>query len=48
VRLGVGDTSVAAVITDVLPRAGYRVFTLVPVQRSLEDVFISLVERGGF
>jgi ABC-2 type transport system ATP-binding protein len=46
VRLGVSDTSVAAVITDVLPRAGYRLFSLTPVQRSLEDVFISLVERG--
>jgi ABC-2 type transport system ATP-binding protein len=46
VRLSVVDTSVAAVIADVLPRAGYRVFSLAPVQRSLEDVFIGLVERG--
>jgi hypothetical protein len=46
VRLGVADASVAAVIADVLPRTGYRVYTLVPVQRSLEDVFISLVQRG--
>jgi ABC-2 type transport system ATP-binding protein len=46
IRLGVVDASVAAVIADVLPRAGYRVFSLTPVQRSLEDVFISLVERG--
>jgi len=46
VRLGVTTTDVAAVITDVLPRAGYRLYTVVPVQRSLEDVFISLVERG--
>jgi ABC-2 type transport system ATP-binding protein len=46
VRLAVTDASVAAVIADVLPRGGYRVFALTPVQRSLEDVFISLVERG--
>jgi ABC-2 type transport system ATP-binding protein len=46
VRLVVADLSVAAVIADVLPRGGYRVFSLTPVQRSLEDVFISLVERG--
>ena len=46
VRLGVTDTSVASVIADVVPRAGYRVFSLVPVQRSLEDVFVGLVEGG--
>jgi ABC-2 type transport system ATP-binding protein len=46
VRLAVADVSVAAVLADVLPRGGYRVFSLTPVQRSLEDVFISLVERG--
>jgi ABC-type uncharacterized transport system ATPase subunit len=46
VRLVVADISVAAVIADVLPRGGYRVFSLTPLQRSLEDVFISLVEGG--
>ena len=46
VRLAVHETSVAAVIADVLPRSGYRVYGLAPVQRSLEDVFISLVEHG--
>jgi ABC-2 type transport system ATP-binding protein len=46
VRLAVADPSVAAIIADVLPRGGYRVYSLTPVQRSLEDVFISLVERG--
>jgi ABC-2 type transport system ATP-binding protein len=45
VRLAVADASVAAVLADVLPRGGYRVFSLTPVQHSLEDVFISLVER---
>jgi ABC-2 type transport system ATP-binding protein len=46
VRLGVVEPSVAAVIADVLPRSGYRVFSLTPVQHSLEDVFMSLVEGG--
>jgi ABC-2 type transport system ATP-binding protein len=46
IRLGVRDVSVASVVAEVLPRAGYRVFSLVPVQRSLEEVFISLVEGG--
>ena len=44
VRLGVTDASVASVIAEVLPRSGYRVYSLVPVQRSLEDVFMGLVE----
>jgi ABC-2 type transport system ATP-binding protein len=46
VRLGVTDTSVASVIADVLPRSGYRVFSLTPVQHSLEDVFMRLVKGG--
>jgi ABC-2 type transport system ATP-binding protein len=46
VRLAVEDTSVASVIADVLPRSGYRVYSLVPVQQSLEDVFMSLVQGG--
>lgn len=46
VRLGVADTSVASVIADLLPRSGYRVFSLSPVQHSLEDVFMSLVQGG--
>jgi ABC-2 type transport system ATP-binding protein len=46
VRLSVADVTVASVIADVLPRSGYRVYTLVPVQRSLEDVFMSLVQGG--
>ena len=36
----------ASVIADVLPRSGYRVFSLTPVLHSLEDVFMSLVEGG--
>ena len=46
VRLGVADPAVASVIADVLPRSGYRVFSLVPMQQSLEDVFMSLVKGG--
>lgn len=47
VRLGVTDLSVASIIADVLPRGGFQVFSLTPVQHSLEDVFMSLVEGGG-
>jgi ABC-2 type transport system ATP-binding protein len=46
VRLAVADANVASVIADVLPRSGYRVFSLMPIQRSLEDVFMSLVQGG--
>jgi ABC-2 type transport system ATP-binding protein len=46
IRLGVSDPAVASVIADVLPRSGYRVFSLAPVQHSLEDLFMSLVEGG--
>jgi ABC-2 type transport system ATP-binding protein len=46
VRLGVADVSVASVIADVLPRSGYRVYSLAPVQHSLEEVFMSLVHGG--
>ncbi len=46
IRLGVSDPAVASVIADVLPRSGYRVYSLAPVQQSLEDVFMSLVKGG--
>ncbi len=46
IRLGVSDQSVASVIADVLPRSGYRVFALAPVQHSLEDLFLTLVKGG--
>ena len=46
VRLGVTDPTVASVIADVLPRSGYRVYSLTPVQHSLEDLFMSLIEGG--
>jgi ABC-2 type transport system ATP-binding protein len=46
VRLAVVDPSVASVIADTLPRSGYRVYSLVPIQQSLEDVFMALVQGG--
>ncbi|MBI4494931.1 MAG: ABC transporter ATP-binding protein [Chloroflexi bacterium] len=44
VTLGVPDLEVAPAIAETIVRAGYRLFGLIPVQRSLEDVFVSLVE----
>jgi ABC-2 type transport system ATP-binding protein len=46
VVLGVPDLEVAPAIAETVVRAGYRLYSLVPVQRSLEDVFVSLVEGG--
>jgi ABC-2 type transport system ATP-binding protein len=46
VVLGVPDLEVAPAIAATVVRAGYRLYGLVPVQRSLEDVFVSLVEGG--
>ena len=43
VRLGVTDASVASVIADVLPPSGYHVYSLAPVQHSLEEVFMGVV-----
>lgn len=44
--LGVPDLEVAPAIAEMVVRTGYRLYGLVPVQRSLEDVFVSLVEGG--
>jgi hypothetical protein len=46
VQLAVIDATVASVIADIVPRSGYRIFSLVPIQRSLEDVFLNLVQGG--
>ena len=46
VRLAVSDPSVASVIADVLPSGGYHLYSLTPVQHSLEDAFMNLVEAG--
>jgi ABC-2 type transport system ATP-binding protein len=44
VVLGVPDLEVAPTIAETVVRRGYRLYGLVPIQRSLEDVFVSLVE----
>jgi len=44
--LVVDDADVAPAVADCAVRAGYRLFELVPVQRSLEDVFLGLVHGG--
>jgi ABC-2 type transport system ATP-binding protein len=44
VTLAVADLEVAPRVAEALVRAGYRLYGLVPVQQSLEDVFVSLVQ----
>jgi ABC-2 type transport system ATP-binding protein len=44
VVLGVDDLSIAAQLSQVLVRAGYCLYAMVPSHQSLEDVFVSLVE----
>jgi ABC-2 type transport system ATP-binding protein len=44
--LVVDDVDVAPAVADAVVRAGYRLFGLVPVQRSLEEVFLGLVHGG--
>jgi ABC-2 type transport system ATP-binding protein len=46
VTLGVSDLEQAPALAETVVRAGYRLYGLVPVQRSLEEVFVSLVEGG--
>lgn len=46
VTLAVADVRVAPAVAEAVVRSGYRLFALVPVQRSLEDVFVDLV-RGS-
>jgi ABC-2 type transport system ATP-binding protein len=46
VVLGVPDLEVAPTIAETVVRRGYRLYGLVPIQHSLEDVFVSLVEGG--
>jgi ABC-2 type transport system ATP-binding protein len=46
VTLGVDDVEVAPQIATAVMRGGYQLYGLVPVHRSLEDVFIDLVEGG--
>ena len=44
--LAVADVEVAPQIATAVIRGGYRLYGLVPVHRSLEDVFVDLVEGG--
>lgn len=44
--LGVETMDTAAQLADALVRGGYCLYALVPSHQSLEDVFISLVERS--
>ena len=46
VTLGVADLEVAPLVAEAVVRRGRRLYGLVPVQRSLEEVFVSLVETG--
>ena len=46
VILGVPDLDAVPRLAETVVRAGYRLFGMVPLQRSLEDVFVSLVEGG--
>jgi ABC-2 type transport system ATP-binding protein len=46
VTLGVVDLEIAPAIAEVVVNGGYRLFGLVPIQHSLEDVFVSLVQGG--
>jgi ABC-2 type transport system ATP-binding protein len=44
--LVVDDVDVAPAVADCAVRAGYRLFQLAPVQRSLEETFLGLVHGG--
>jgi ABC-2 type transport system ATP-binding protein len=45
VRLGVTDVECGPRVAEAVVRAGYRLYALVPVHQTLEDVFLSLVEH---
>ncbi len=45
--LSVADLDAAPRVAEAVVRGGYRLYGLVPVQQSLEDVFVSLVESRG-
>ena len=46
VTLQVDDLDVAPAVADCVVRSGYRLFQLAPLQRSLEEVFVDLVQGG--
>jgi ABC-2 type transport system ATP-binding protein len=45
VTLGVDSLEIAATVSAALVRAGYCLYAMVPSHQSLEDLFVSLVER---
>jgi ABC-2 type transport system ATP-binding protein len=45
VTLGVDDLEVGPRVAEALIRGGYRLYGLVPSHQSLEDVFLSLIEK---
>jgi len=46
VTLAVDDPELAPLVAETVMRRGHRLYGLVPVHRSLEEVFIALVEGG--
>jgi ABC-2 type transport system ATP-binding protein len=44
ITVGVADLEAAAAIAETVVRAGRRLYSLTPLHRTLEDVFVSLVE----
>jgi ABC-2 type transport system ATP-binding protein len=44
-NLGLNDMEAAPGVAEALVRSGYKLYGLVPTHRSLEEVFVSLVER---
>jgi ABC-2 type transport system ATP-binding protein len=46
VTLAVTDLEVAPLVAETVMRRGYQLFGLVPVHRSLEEIFMDLVEGG--
>lgn len=45
--LGVGELAVAPAIAELIVQRGYGLYGLVPVHRTLEDVFVGLVDGAG-
>ena len=46
VTLAVTDLEIAPLVAETVIRSGYQLFGLVPVHRSLEEIFMDLVEGG--
>jgi ABC-2 type transport system ATP-binding protein len=46
VTLAVTDLAIAPLVAEIVMRRGYQLFGLVPVHRSLEEIFMGIVEGG--